>query len=658
MQLPQHLRSQEQRSIFKCRICRAISKKKIAYINLMLFVLLLFSLFMVYYKQNSNANTIFGRTTTTDSLQNEIKDNQLSNARNPTVQHPEIEDQKIGKETPFGKDPNITQSAQSQSPENEHTKTSKKLQFKTDEDINEKEIDILHPKNDFYNDLSPFSLYELYYPDDSDQKPSEWSIEKCSQYSYSGTSLNSVPSEEQSNIEDPYDYVHQPPERPLIPRNFNQDIQGVHNLEISPGVIVPHNFSGIQTRKVVKFANHSINVTTFDSGNIKEHFVWLPPFDWKIPHGLTKDQLELFFKQPENHWHFNDCKMWNINVIWEVKNGVSTISNHMKCTNHNYTNNLNFCEWPKTLPHGKQPAMKGDVFAFGGHYIEIFQHFFDNGISHMAAMAFALGLERISNITLFSAGRGSTCQSIMHRIGFKDVRGSQSTGTEISAENLIVIPSMRVLHPYYFEFFRYNMDKSPPKLTLDEKIAKYRLLFGVENVTEEEIDQKNKVFILPRGKGSGGNARIIYNIDDVVNRLKEVHGDKNVVVYRSGGEHRINSIDDMRFFFSRAKAIVAPHGGACYNHFFADKGIDFVEMIPILHTGKYPRQNHWNKLIPFAHLAFLSSVQLHSQRFWRYLSMDADINYNVDVDDFMKWAQQISSLARSGSTGYVELDNN
>ena len=77
----------------------------------------------------------------------------------------------------------------------------------------------------------------------------------------------------------------------------------------------------------------------------------------------------------------------------------------------------------------------------------------------------------------------------------------------------------------------------------------------------------------------------------------------------------------------------------------------------MMDTGKYPKQSYWNKLIPFAHLAFLSSVQLHSQRFWRYISMNADTNYNVDVDDFMKWSNQILSLAKAGCVGFVEINN-
>ena len=104
---------------------------------------------------------------------------------------------------------------------------------------------ILHDKNDFYNDLSPFSKYELYYPDENDFIPSQDSIEKCSNYSFSGDQLNSVPDSEQDIIKDPFDYVHQPPEKPLIPKNFYQDIKGVHYLEFSPGVIVPHNFRTI-----------------------------------------------------------------------------------------------------------------------------------------------------------------------------------------------------------------------------------------------------------------------------------------------------------------------------------------------------------------------------------------------------------------------------
>lgn len=616
MKLPYHLIVQDQRNTIII-LCRKLINKRRTYIYFFFFLSIFF--LPIFYSRNNKRNS---------KLQNF--------------------DRKI---IYTGKPLNEIHSINIHTGLNENNEGNKKTEFQN-KDNNDK---VMHDKKDFYNDLNPFSKYELYYVDENDQIPSQDSIEKCSSYSFSGTQLNFVPDVDQNIIEDPFAYVHQPPEKSLIPKNFYQNIKGVHYIEISPGVIVPHNFSAIQTQKVIKFANHSINVTTFDSGDVKEHFTWLPPFDWKIPHGLTKHQLDLFFKQPENHWHFNDCKMWNINVIWEVKNGISKLSEHKKCTNHNYTNNLNFCEWPRTLPDNQKPQLKGDVFAFGGHYIEIFQHFFDNGISHMAAMSFALGLDRIPNISLFSAGCGGTCGAIMNKFGFKNVQGCKNVNTEISAENLILIPSMRVLHPYYFEFFRYNMDKNQLKMTKQEKIDKYKYLFSVDNVTEEEIDQKDKIIILPRGRGSGGNARVIYNIDDVEKSLKKIHGQNNVIVYRKSDSRRINSIDDMRFFFSRAKAIVAPHGGACYNHFFSDKGIDFIEMIPMLDNGKYPKQKYWNKLIPFAHLAFLSSVQLHSQRFWRYITMNVDINYNVDIDDFMNWTKQIHSLAKSGSIGFVDL---
>lgn len=518
MKFPYHLVEQEE-SFHKVRFCKKFAKKRTNFICIIVISAVLLTFFILNLKKSKNIET----------------------------QNKELYFEKMVYSHSYK---NISQKKEKNNSDIKVNKAKEQHQKKQSQNN-------IHIKDDFYNDLSPYTEYELYYPDDNDLIPSDMSVEKCKQYSFSDTSLNFVPDMEQSVINDPFDYVHQNPERPLIPRNFHQDIEGIHFLEISPGVIIPHNFSGIKTQRVVKFANHSINVTTFDSGNVKEHFVWLPPFDWKVPHGLTKHQLDLFFKQPENHWHFDDCKMWSINVIWEVKNGISKLSEHgNKCTNHNYTNNLNFCEWPKTLSNSQKPKLKGDVLAFGGHYIEIFQHFFDNGISHMAAASFALGLNRIHNISLFSSGCGGTCEGIMSKMGFRDVQGCKNVNTEISAENLILIPTMRVLHPYYFEFFRYNMDKKPSKMTIQEKIEKYKYLFSVDNVTEDDVDQKDKIIILPRGHGSGGNARIIYNIDAVQQSLKEIHGEKNVVVYRKSDSHRIKSIDDMRFIHYLTKEVL------------------------------------------------------------------------------------------------------
>ena len=80
---------------------------------------------------------------------------------------------------------------------------------------------------------------------------------------------------------------------------------------------------------------------------------------------------------------------------------------------------------------------------------------------------------------------------------------------------------MRVLHPYYFGFFRNKIDENSPKMTKQEKIEKYKHLFSIDQVQEEDIDKKDRIMVLPRGHGSGGNARVIYNINDVVHSLKK-----------------------------------------------------------------------------------------------------------------------------------------
>ncbi|EAX74864.1 hypothetical protein TVAG_567100, partial [Trichomonas vaginalis G3] len=176
-----------------------------------------------------------------------------------------------------------------------------------------------------------------------------------------------------------------PAPEPLIPANFDLDFEGVANLEISPGVFVLHNYSATRSSRKFNFNNYSIDIVTFDSGFMKEHFVWLPPFKWYLPNGLTKKQIDLFWKQPENHWHFDDSNMWHTGVVWEITNGEMSHCNEDKCKNHNYTHHLNYCEWPKPTSN---PQFKGNLFAFGGHLIEIFQHFFD--------MAFTYGFRFIA----------------------------------------------------------------------------------------------------------------------------------------------------------------------------------------------------------------------------------------------------------------------
>ena len=463
---------------------------------------------------------------------------------------------------------------------------------------------------------------DLFYPEREDLIPRQESIEKEKDFDPK-INVEIVPNEGQDVIEDPVAYVKQTPERPLLPGNFYQNIDGVGNLEISPGVIVLHNFSAIPSSRVMEFGDHKLNVTTYDSGYMKEHFLWLPPFDWKLPNGLNQMQINLFWKQPENHWHFDDCKMWNLNVVWEVQNGESAFCNKNECINHNYTHHLNFCNWPNRV---EEPKEKGKVFIFSDHYVNIFQHFFDNGIPHIATMALATGYN-LSDINVMSGACNSLSVQILERLGFKSTKNCIRSSQRVSAETLIMIPSMRVLHPLYYEWFRENM--------------KYPSLHGNINSSVKQ----DKIVILPRGVsgGGGGDARIIYNIEQVKERLQQIHGKENVIM----GVGRY-SLDHMISFYSEVKAILGPHGGAFYNHFFAPPGIDVVEMIPMMDTGKYPLQNHWNKNIPFAHLAFLSNVQLNNQKFWRYISMNSPINYNVDVDDFMEWIKQIPSLANPG----------
>ena len=473
-------------------------------------------------------------------------------------------------------------------------------------------------------DYSP----SLYYPDKFDEIPNPESVKKAANFS-PFVKAEFVPDAAQEVIEDPVSYVNQPPERPLLPRNFHQDIKGVAELEISPGVFVLHNFSAIPSHRIFKFANHSLNVTTYDSGFMKEHFVWLPPFNWSLPNGLTEEQTRLYWKQPENHWHFDDCKMWSVNVVWEVKNGVAPLCQRSKCHNHNYTNHLNYCEWPRTV---SKPEHGGKVFIFGDHYVNIFQHFFDNGIPFISSMAFATGYD-LKDISVISGTCNQVSTSILKRFGFANTQNCQQPSKMVSAETLIMEPSIRVLHPYYFEWYRDMLNYSSLLIRKREKDP------------VESAKVRDKILVLPRSimGGGGGNARIISNFGDLVAKLKEIHGQDKVIQ-----PIKTNNLNQLVEYYSTVKAVVGPHGGAFYNALLAPEGIDIIEMIPMMNTGKYPGQQYWDKLIPFAHLAMHSFSVLNNQKFWRYITMDVPINYKIDINDFLEWSKQIPSLAYPG----------
>ncbi|OHT03687.1 hypothetical protein TRFO_28813 [Tritrichomonas foetus] len=497
------------------------------------------------------------------------------------------------------------------------------------------------------NDIRSNKIKTLYYPDELDEIPCNESMEKMKTWDFQ-TLTEYVPNVEMFPIEDPISYINQQPERPLLPRNFRQTLDGVHQLEISPGVVVLHNFSAIETHRIEKVGDIEINVTTFDSGFMKEHFIWFPPFEWFLPHGMTPEQINLFWKQPENHWHFDDCKMWNLDVVWDIENGDMPISQCERCRNHNYTHHVNHCEWPKQT---NNPKYHETVFAMNDHYINIFQHFMDNGIPHMATMSIGSGIPP-EKATLALPHPHGIFHNVASSLGFSRLIGAHES---ISAQRLIITPSLRVLHPIYYKWFRLHFSKFHDDPNLGEKNLYDPNKTGEITLNQEEIEKENrkeralkrtKIVVLPRGVlgGGGGSARIIYNLEDVVKRLKKIHGSDNVVIH-TGSDRSFNDILQL---YREAKAIFGPHGGAFYNHFFAEEGIDVIEMIPMQESGLYPLQNYWNRLIPFAHLAFHSNVQLMNQTFWRYITTTKQINYNIDVDDFMNWTQQIPSMSIPG----------
>jgi len=387
---------------------------------------------------------------------------------------------------------------------------------------------------------------------------------------------------------------------------FHSDKVGIDLLEISPGISISHNFSGIRTSKQIQAFNMSYSVHTFDSGFMKEHFLVLPPFNWYVPLGLSEIQKELFWKQTENHWHFNDTNMNHISVVWEIINGEAAVIDR-KCHSGHHSHHINACKWPRQVSN----VMFNDtVVSFGGHSIDMFQHFFDNGLPHLAAAHMSTNFD-IADTIPFTTASNSISIASLSRIGFNNIKAHRREEV-VSASRLIIVPTVRVIHPYFFNWFTSHI-KIP-----DTK--------------------RDKIIMLPRdSEHGGGGSRIIGNFQELINTLEKQYP-KQVVVFSSKKSSNINTIINL---FSTAKFIIGPHGGAFYNQFFSPQSTKIVEMIPMQESGMYPSQNQWDRNLPFAHLSMYSNTLLLGQQFYRYITFTHSLNYDIDINDFMSWFTKI-----------------
>ena len=187
-------------------------------------------------------------------------------------------------------------------------------------------------------------------------------------------------------------------------------------------------------------------------------------------------------------------------------------------------------------------------------------------------------------------------------MGFIGQINGKNQKTVVSAKRLILAAVVRVVHPWYFDWFTDLMD--------------------IPNL------QRNKIIIMPRGGVYGGKGeRIISNLVDLKGPLSEIYGSENVIIFNKDDYRQLSQLREL---FASAKIIIGPHGGAFYNAFLGGKDIIAVELLPIQTDGSYPRST-------FGNMCIYSNTQMLGQKLYRYYTIANNINYNIDINDFMEW---------------------
>jgi hypothetical protein len=136
--------------------------------------------------------------------------------------------------------------------------------------------------------------------------------------------------------------------------------------------------------------------------------------------------------------------------------------------------------------------------------------------------------------------------------------------------------------------------------------------------------------------------RFIRNQDEIVERLFQVYGRDNVVIF----DHRQYNLNDTIRLFASAKAIIGPHGGGLYNQFFAHESCVIVEIMPVKATGLYPDQDNAEDVPTFSHMAVWSNSVLIGQKFWRFYSVTNSSVFDVNIDAFFHFLAQIPELRK------------
>lgn len=284
--------------------------------------------------------------------------------------------------------------------------------------------------------------------------------------------------------------------------NFNAHKSGVHNLEVYYGVEVPHNFSATKSYHYVENSGHIFYILRFSSGFMNENFLFLPPSGLDRPYGLVPELEYLFWKNKEHIISFSDTREWHVSVSWDIKNGEAQLTNSDNCRKSNSSHHLNFCEWPKQVSN---PSIDGAVIVNAGHYIDLYQHFYDNAQPHNAISLLTTGLSP-KDVTIYTQACGNLVHQMQDHMGYKSQVTCQGKGVRVSAKRLILAAVVRVCHPWYFDWFTSLMDL--PEL------------------------KRDKIILLPRGGIFGGKGeRIIDNLIDLVEPLSKIYGRENIIVF-------------------------------------------------------------------------------------------------------------------------------
>ena len=375
-----------------------------------------------------------------------------------------------------------------------------------------------------------------------------------------------------------------------------------NNYSSVPNTSAPDSFPYPLTNGISKEYQFLPEKFTVEHQNWKQIYVKLPPWFWETPRGLGKQEAEWFWKQRENHWHFNDTT----NSVWGC---VRVITNgHFNGNFIRKQNNTHYINIEGEPSFTKTPQHK-IAFYLTSHETNYFQHFLDNGLPHISLMLIATDLEPKDVTIILKGWTTETVPSVLKRWGFNVEKSSQ-----ISAEMLVLPEVVPKVHSMFYDVFRKGM-----------------------NLEYEETNQI--VFVSRKRDDTSKFLRIIMNQDEVFDRLKEVFG-QNLILYKP----RKNDFNSTLNIFTKAKAVIGIHGGAMYNALFSSPKTTIVEIVPVKDNGLYPGQVRGTAVPPFAHLAIYTGSMLMHQQFYRYYQVGTSTNVNIDIEKFITFLKNIPAL--------------